>query len=415
MAAPIRRAGLLCLCLVVVYADKSFADPWSDVFETITATDELGSVGEQLVHEFYPATEPGGTIDLLPKLDPTRAGPDRLVKLPDGTVKIHEIKTSWTEWPGQGALRTEVRVNGVKTSVRQLDDRWIDAWAERVRTAGEASSAEERRAVTEVLKARDEGRLVRIFDEIHGADGKIRSSFVRPGTNGTLAFEEKMGPLSLKRQLGKLAEYRTRFADVRTGQRLTGSVYAKPSATPLSPADLKTKGIAAYGEVDELAEVAGKRVVPGLLAADGTLWVGLHAGAIEGGLVFVIDAGVAGYRYANGDTLRADFLTEVSDAAVKGAAVGTATAVAVVLAPAGPAGWIVVGVGIGTYMFTDAALKTWHEHENRKYVTLDDLRAFGVDTESVFEHGGSLMPAHRPLVPEASLLPSRSLLSPSPR
>ena len=391
------------------------ADPWSDVFTTITATDELGTIGEQLVHEFYPATEPTGTINLLPKLDPTKSGPDRLVQLPDGTVRIHEIKTSRNGWPGRGVLTTEVKLNGVSVKVQQLDDQWIDAWAQRVRASGSGASLEDLNAVTEVLKARDQGRLVRIFDEIHGMDGKIRSSFVRPAADAGLVFEEKMGPLSLKRQLDKLAAYRRRFADLRSAQRLSGNVYGKPTGRPVSSAALNAKGIAAYGEVDDLSKVAGKRVFPGLLAADGKLWVGLHAGSIEGGLVFVLDAGVAGYRYANGDTLRADFLTEVSDAAIKGSAVGTATAVAVVLAPAGPAGWIVAGVGIGSYVFTDAALKTWHEHENRKYVTLDDLRGFGIDAKSVFEHGGSLVPPGGSLAPQGTLLPRRSILDPTYR
>jgi hypothetical protein len=66
-------------------------------------------------------------------------------------------------------------------------------------------------------------------------------------------------------------------------------------------------------------------------------------------------------------------------------------------------------------VFTDAALKTWHEHENRKYVTLDDLRGFGIDAKSVFEHGGSLVPPGRSLVPQGTLLPRRSILDPTYR
>jgi hypothetical protein len=407
-----------CVCrrlsaaLVLLCTSPCFGDPWSDVFETITATDELGTVGEQLVHEFYPATEPTGTINLLPKLDPTKSGPDRLVKLPDGTVRIHEIKTSRAGWPGRSVLWTEVKVDGVNVKVQQLDDKWIDSWAQRVKALGSNASSDDVTAVAEVLKARDDGRLVRIFDEIDAMDGKIRSSFVRPIANGPLVFEEKMGPASMKRSLDKLADYRRRFADLRNGQRLKEAVFADPRAVEVPESKLRTKGLTAYEDVTEVASAKGRRVVPGLLAADGTLWVGLQAGAIEGGLVFATEAGIAGYRYVKGDTLRADFLTEVSDAAIKGAAVGSATAVAVVLAPAGPAGWIVAGVGIGTYMFVDSSLKTWHEYTNRKYVTLDDLKGFGVDVQSVFAQGGKLIPDSGPLVPSTPLLPTTSVLQP---
>lgn len=399
--------GLVAFC-----GTPSYGDPWSDVFETITATDELGTVGEQLVHEFYPATEPTGAVDLLPKLDPTRSGPDRLVLLPDGTVRIHEIKTSRAGWPGRSVLWTEVKVDGVSVKVQQLDDKWIDSWVQRVRAPGSSAAPDEVKAVAELLRARDEGKLVRLFDEIHAMDGRIRSSFAHPIADGSLVFEEKMGPVSMKRSLSKLADYRRRFADLRNGQRLKTAVFTEPRAIEIPETKLQAKGLMAYEDVTEVASVKGRRVVPGLLAADGTLLVGLQVGAFEGGLVFATEAGLAGYRYVRGDTLRADFLTEVSDAAIKGAAVGSATAVAVVLAPAGPAGWIVAGVGIGTYMFVDSSLKTWHEYTNRKYVSLDDLKGFGVDMQSVFAQGGKLVPDSGPLVPSTPLLPTTSVLQP---
>jgi hypothetical protein len=404
--------GLLLIGLAATLPPSAYGDPWSDVWETVTATDEVGTLGEQLVHDFYPATEPTGTVNLLPKLDPTKPGPDRLVKLPNGKVHIHEIKTLRYGWPGKSSLSKTVKLNGIEVDVQQLDDKWIDAWAQRVRASGSVATPEELNAVSEVLQARDEGRLVRIFDEIYGVEGKYRSSFVKPAADGSLAFEEKMGPLSMKRSLDKLANYRQRFADVRNKQSLKNAGFSEPRAIEIPEQSLRAKGLTAYEDVKEVTSLKGRRVVPGLLAADGTLWVGLQAGAIEGGLVFATEAGIAGYRYVRGDTLRADFLTEVSDAAIKGAAVGSTTAVAVVLAPAGPAGWIVAGVGIGTYMFVDTSLKTWHEYTNRKYVSLDDLKAFGVDMDSVFAQGGQLLPDSGPLVPTKPLLPTRSVLQP---
>lgn len=397
---------------LLLCGELSYGDPWSDIWEGVTATDEVGALGEQLVHDFYPATEPTGTVNLLPKLDPTKPGPDRLIKLPDGTVRIHEVKTLRFGWPGKGSLSKRVKLNGIDIDVQQLDDRWIDAWAQRVRASGINATLDERNAVAEVLRARDEGRLVRIFDEIYGVEGKYRSSLVKPLADGSLAFEEKMGPVSMKRSLDKLSDYRQRFADFRNTQSLKNAGFSEPRAIKISDNELRAKGLTAYEDVTEIASVKGRRVVPGLLAADGTLWVGLRVGAIEGGLVFATEAGLAGYRYVRGDTLRADFLTEVSDAAVKGAAVGSATAVAVVLAPAGPAGWIVAGVGIGTYMFVDSSLKTWHEYTNRKYVSLDDLKGFGVDMQSVFAQGGKLVPDSGLLVPSTPLLPTTSVLQP---
>ena len=96
-------------------------------------------------------------------------------------------------------LWTEVKVNDVRVKVQQLDDKWIDAWAQRVRAAGIGASPEDLNAVAEVLEARDNGKLVRILDEVHAKDLKVRSSFVRPLADGSLAFEEKMGPLSITR------------------------------------------------------------------------------------------------------------------------------------------------------------------------------------------------------------------------
>jgi hypothetical protein len=205
------------------------SDLWATQIDGL-ARDELGAVGEQLVHEFYPATEPTGTLNLLPKLDPTKSGPDRLVKLPDGTVRLHEIKTSRGGWPGRGVLWTEVKVDGVSVTVQQLDDKWIDAWAQRVRAAGEGALPEDLNAVAEVLKARDNGKLVRIFDEVHAKDFKVRSSFVRPLADGSLVFEDKMGPLRIERSLKRLALYRKKLADLRSTQRSTAAMMSSDKA-----------------------------------------------------------------------------------------------------------------------------------------------------------------------------------------
>jgi hypothetical protein len=411
VGAEVKRFGHcpFVLGLLLLGSQGVYGDPWSDAWETITAPDEVGTVGEQLIHEFYGANDPLGTTNLLPKLDPTKSGPDGLFRLPDGTVRIHEVKTSRGGWPGRGVLWTEVSLDGRRVEVQQLDDRWIDAWVARVRNAN-PPSATDLRAAEEVVLARREGRLLRVFDEVYGVSGQIRSSVAKPFA-GALMFEEKLAAVEIK-NTARLTENRMAFAELRQRQRQVGAVMTEMETLVVSEDSLRKGGINAYDEVVAFAKLSEKRVVPGLLAADGALLVGLQAGAIEGGLVFATEAGIAGYRYVKGDTLRADFLTEVSDAAIKGAAVGSATAVAVVLAPAGPAGWIVAGVGIGTYVFVDSSVKTWHEYSNRKYVTLDDLKGFGVDVQSVFAQGGKLIPDSGPLVPSTPLLPTTSVLQP---
>ncbi len=401
--------GLLLFGLAATVPPSAYGDRWTDEVHAVITTEESGSIGEQISQGFYKTQDPVGAINLLPKIHSNIDGPDGLYLLPDGTVRMHEVKWGRDGWRGRSSLWTEVTLAGRKVEVQQLDDRWINAWIERVRSAKPPSSIE-LNAAKHVERARREGRLLRVFDEVSGHAGEFRSSVVEPFA-GALKFEERIAAVSV-RDPANLSEYRRVFADRQIKRQLAGQVAVDAEAVFVSAEALRANGMAAYENVPELADLTGKRIVPGLLTAEGKLWVCLKTEAIEGGLVFATEAGIAGYRYVRGDTLRADFLTEVSDAAIKGAAVGSATAVAVVLAPAGPAGWIVAGLGIGTYMFVDSSLKTWHEYSNRKYVTLDDLKGFGVDVQSVFAQGGKLIPDSGPLVPSTPLLPTTSVLQP---
>lgn len=129
---------------------------------------------------------------------------------------------------------------------------------------------------------------------------------------------------------------------------------------------------------------------PGVITKDGKLIVSIKdramkagkVGALDGILVFAFDAGHALYRYESGDILYPELEREVGDAAIKGLAVGGCVAVTVFLA-SNPAGWVLFAVSTIAYIVTDAVLTAWHEYEDRQYLSVADLRAWGFDVESV--------------------------------
>ena len=125
-------------------------------------------------------------------------------------------------------------------------------------------------------------------------------------------------------------------------------------------------------------------LVPGLLAADGRLLVSLRAGAVDGAIVFALEGGIATYSYVNGDINKPDFQEKLVDAAIKGASVGGAVAVSVLLG-AGPGGWVVLAVGIGAYEISDLAVNSWRRSQNRKYLTFEDLQPFGIVPETTLD------------------------------
>jgi len=100
-----------------------------------------------------------------------------------------------------------------------------------------------------------------------------------------------------------------------------------------------------------------------------------------------VDAGDAGYQYLRGNIYRPAFEQKIMDAAVKGVAVGSTIAVAVFLG-ATPQGWVVLGLGIGAYCITDAALSQWHEFQNRHFLNGSDLAQYGIEIDSVLDIKG---------------------------
>ena len=119
----------------------------------------------------------------------------------------------------------------------------------------------------------------------------------------------------------------------------------------------------------------------GLMTQDGCLLVTVKAGVKSGLMVFAADSGHAFYQYFGGDILKPEFEQKVSDAAVRGGFVGTCVGVTVFLG-ATPTGWVVLAVSIGSYFVVDTVLQVWHEHKDRKYLTVDDLRGWGISLDT---------------------------------
>ena len=134
-----------------------------------------------------------------------------------------------------------------------------------------------------------------------------------------------------------------------------------------------------------------KRIVcKGWLTPKGNLCLAMSAGAQAGLLTFAIDSGIATFRYLEGETWPMEFRQELEYAAIRGAVVGTCVAVSVVLGAA-PGGWIVLAVGIGAYVVTDIAIKIWECHLDKQYLTMNDLKAFGIAPNSILEPNDTIL------------------------
>lgn len=155
----------------------------------------------------------------------------------------------------------------------------------------------------------------------------------------------------------------------------------------------------AFGKGTELAKQAYKAcaksavlgsaedvvVTAGLLSENGSIIIpALGHGAYNGLTAFFLDTGIASYQYFYGDMPTGQFEKEIQDAAIKGASVGGATAVAIALGAAS-GGWVIIGVGVGTYFVTDLALEYYHECQKSKLISDKELRKFGFNRECRFD------------------------------
>ena len=147
------------------------------------------------------------------------------------------------------------------------------------------------------------------------------------------------------------------------------------------------------------------QVRPGILAPSGRLLTSVKSGAAAGALVFAADAGMACYRFWQGDILDAEFADGIADAALKGAIVGAAVGVAVLLG-ATPQGWVVLAVATATYIVVDVGIRIWREIDERRFLSAEDLAAFGIRPDAFPEPRNTILEIN-----DGFLEPSDSILS----
>lgn len=83
---------------------------------------------------------------------------------------------------------------------------------------------------------------------------------------------------------------------------------------------------------------------------------GIKAGMSAGVMTFIFSEGVTIYQFAKGDIDQEDFCWESGKNCSAAMLSGTATFAAVVLG-ASPGGWLVMGIGVGSYMICDLAFR----------------------------------------------------------
>ncbi len=173
---------------------------------------------------------------------------------------------------------------------------------------------------------------------------------------------------------------------------------------PANPAEMAKNLAVKAGKAGKAGKALKKgvkrtQVAYGILnTSTGRLSLALRTGVMDGLLVFAMDSGIATFHHLKGDTWKAEYIRELQYAAIKGVVVGTCVAVAVVLGAA-PGGWIVLAVGIGSYIVTDLAIRIWEAHEAKQYLTMEDLRGFGFSPgDSLLAPGDSLLTAPAPSI-----------------
>lgn len=99
---------------------------------------------------------------------------------------------------------------------------------------------------------------------------------------------------------------------------------------------------------------------------------GIKSGIGAGVMTFVFSEGATLYQFARGDISQEDFCWESAKNCSAAMLSGGATFVAVVLGAA-PTGWVVMGIGIGSYMLCDIAFTEIRRLVDGPSFTLDDI------------------------------------------
>ena len=356
----------LLLCLFIIAADASLASP-----ATEAATDLKGFFGESLVDDIYQAAG----RKLIPyKMNPTLSGPDRLYLLENGTIEVHEIK-AYSGWAGKAAMKT----TSEGTPTYELSARWCKNWITKTLSSSTASS-EEKSAASTLSEAIKNNKVKFIFDEVNLTTQQFKASIVEQVDLDDVVLSEKMGPTKINR-FNQFFSRKTRdYCNLKIGylERIMKSPSTSPSWQTISRKDQ----IALIPE-DAYKKIGVKEVktCSGLMTADGRLLISIKAGAAAGFMVFAADSGHAVYQYLAGDILKPELEDKIVDAALRGVFVGACVGVTVFLGAA-PGGWVVLAVAIGSYFVIDTALQIWRAHQDWKHLTIDDLRGWGITTDT---------------------------------
>ena len=327
--------------------------------------DVKGYVGENLVDSFYAKS---GRRELLGKLAPNASGPDRIYQRSDGVIEVHEAKFN-KEWRGKASLWHEV--NGKRMC--ELSDAWLDEWVRRVDSSLWANERE--RTCAQLVKAnRDSGKLLRVLDEVNYTDGKFRSYRVMVASRAEVSLEELQGPLKIQKFLSHAESLRVKYAKAKVPmKRMKPDLFNSPTAGCLTEPAVTFENYRSKFGIKPADKV---KLCPGILLEDGRILIALEEGLVASALIVSVEAGTAVYQYVRGDIWRPEFLREVEGAAVKGAAVGSLSAVAVALGVA-PGGFVIVAVAAGSYVLVDMAINAYRVANERSFLTTDDLAHYG--------------------------------------
>ncbi len=339
---------------------------------TQAPTDLKGFFGESLADDIYQAA---GRKIVPYKIDPNLHGPDRIYKLANGIYEVHEVK-AYKNWAGKAAMKSTTG----GTPTYELSQRWCNDWIKKT-LHNQAASKAEKAAAKSLATAIKNKKVKFIFDEFNLTTQQFRASEVVQVGKDEVRLTEKLGPTKLKRFNQFFSKKSKDFLKMKLGN--LDNTLSRPSIyqtwQPLSPRD---KAKLLPKKVYQKAAVKRIAIHNALMTADGKLLVAVKSGAQTGLLVFAADAGNAVYEYVSGDILMPELEQKIADAAIKGAFVGSCVGVTVFLG-ATPVGWCVLAVSAGSFVIVDNALKIWHKYENHKYLTSDDLRAWGIVQDSV--------------------------------
>ena len=341
---------------------------------TKAPTELKGFFGESLTDDIYQAAD----RTLVPfKMDPNMNGPDRIYKLASGIIEVHEVK-AYSGWAGQSAMKTTA--GNVPTY--ELSKRWCDKWIQETLSSSKASRAE-KSAASALADAMKNGKARFIFDEYNLTTKQFRVSEVLQDGIDNVSLSKRMGPMNLKRFDQYFSRKSKDFLRLKVGnlEKVMTSPGTNGSWRPISRKDQL-----ALIPKDSCREAGVKNIEirNGLMTQDGRLLLSVKTGVTSGLMVFAADSGHAVYKYLGGDILKPELEQKIADAAVRGSFVGTCVGVTVFLG-ATPAGWVVLAVSIGSYFVVDTALQAWHERQDRKYLTIDDLRGWGISLDTPLE------------------------------